>query len=136
MSGWYLLRWPLVVLFIALGGAYMYRFEPLVEHNSLHLTVVWDRWTHQVCVYGYFEARKLSCSPEALAASAASSGGSEPRPSASRTELLRSAGFSAEEISAWVAQETQSLKSQGVSDAEIAQYFADSKAPRPRAVSK
>jgi hypothetical protein len=136
MSGWYLLRWPLVVLVIALGGAYMFRYEPLVEDNSLRLAVVWDRWTYQVCVYGFFEARQLSCSPEALAASAGSSARGEASESVSRVDQLRSAGFSLEEISAWVAKETKALKSQGVSDAEIARYFADSKMPRPRGILK
>lgn len=131
MSGWYLSRWPLVVLLIALGAAYMYRFEPLVENRSLHITVVWDRWTHQICVYEFFEVRKLSCSPEALAASSAGPQSNRP---VSHADLLRSAGFSTEEINAWVGKEIQSLKSQGVSDAEIEHYLADSQVPKPKGI--
>ena len=44
-----------VVLGIAAGGAYMFRYAPLSEDGA-----VWDRWTQDICAYDTSE-RKLLC---------------------------------------------------------------------------
>jgi len=129
VGGWHLLRWPLVVLVIALGLGHMFRYESLNESDSLRLTTVWDRWTHQTCVYGFFEARVLSCSPEALAVSAAQA--KSPAMAPSRIEVLRSGGFSEDEIKTWIEKETKALKSLGVSQSDIDRYFTDATFPKP-----
>ena len=46
--------------------AWMFRYEPLPTQNSLQSIVVWDRWTHQQCVFTFAENRGLHCSIESF----------------------------------------------------------------------
>ena len=130
MSNWHLWRWPFVVLILALVAAHMYRFEPLPTARSLHATVLWDRWMHQVCVAQLFKGGVISCSPDALSASG------EAKLSSSRADVLRAAGFTPDEIDAWMNEETKALQANGVSQAQISHYLSDSSAPRPNGTNK
>jgi hypothetical protein len=61
-------RWPVVVLAIAVGAAWMFRYEPVHTGTPLEVVAVWDRWTHQLCAFTFAEAhgRGLYCSAKAL----------------------------------------------------------------------
>lgn len=61
-----LLRWPVVVLLVAVGLAYLYRYDAVTQlgTNAPTTVVVWDRWGHRVCVAYFLGLSGLYCDAE------------------------------------------------------------------------
>jgi hypothetical protein len=38
----------LIVVVLAAGAAWMFRYEPMDSH-TVGIALVWDRWTHEAC---------------------------------------------------------------------------------------
>jgi hypothetical protein len=57
--GWVALA---LVAFAGISGALMFRYEPLtLQSNPMEITVVWDRWSHRVCMIGHSTGQRMVC---------------------------------------------------------------------------
>ena len=36
-------------------------FQDMMQNNPMNLTVVWDRWSHRVCMTGEATSHKMVC---------------------------------------------------------------------------
>ena len=94
--------------FILVGVfAYMFRYEPLPGvYQPGELVQVWDRWGQRICTVSFY-FKGVACSPTALEKSVSMNGknATQAQSLEDKIRILRSAGFSEQEISDWVKQQ-------------------------------